>query len=300
MPAGGQPGQGRRQVEGTGFALRFQRERFHIFGRCNFSDDRLRELGERTAGADFEERPHAVAEHRPNLADEFHRLRQLVAEQVSTSGSVGRIFRRRGVRIHRQTGEEFDGAKLVEERPRRIGDEFAMERGCDGELHRADAVRCERVGDPVDVGTPAGEHRLLRAVLVRDHHTRCQQRFDFVEWRDHGEHRAGVADALGSHQLAAPPGEPGEIGDRNPPAGRESGEFAVAVSGEAVGSEVEAFVQHTVGPVAHGAEGGLGDVGRLQFVVLFRLRIRGKGSRRIDEVAQASTRLHGVGVGQGV
>ena len=298
MTACGQSGQRRCQIEQARFARRLQRHRFDIVVRRDLADDGLRQLGERRTGADFEEGPHAVAQHRPDQADELHRLRQLIAEQIPAESGVVRIFRGRAVRVDRRTGSEIDRVEFREEWSGRVRDQLAVEGGGHRELHGPDVLRSENRRDPFDVGGAPGQHRLLRAVLVGQHHARNQLRFDFAQRGDHREHRPGIAVPLGGHQFPASLRQPEEVGGANSPGGRERRKFPVAVAGERIGTQSEAFAEDAVRPIAHGPEGGLGDVGCLQRFVLAGLRVRGERRRRIEEVAQPRPVLHRVGTGQ--
>ena len=139
----------------------------------------------------------------------------------------------------------------------------------EGRRHRqflaADLFAAEDFACFADLRRGAGEDTLLRRVAIGQYQIQTffvQQLFNLGEGGGDRQHRAAVAVA-GRHQFAAQARQGVQGRPVEAAGGAQGGQFAVAVAGTGVGANAEGG-KNIESAEADGAEGRLGDFGRLQ------------------------------------
>ena len=156
------------------------------------------------------------------------------------------------------------------------GDDVAVERGAHGQLHALQTLGREDLHGGVDAAAAARDDGLAGAVLVGADHVvvhLVQGSVDGLPVGGDARHLAQVRQVDVGH-LAAPRGDRMQrVGEAEHAGGDEGAVFAEAVAGDHVGLDVPLLEKPQDGDV-HGQDGGLGELGELQFLVARLLVLR--------------------------
>ena len=229
-------------------------------------------------------------EHAIDRFAEAHRLAELAGERLLGAPGVGRVWRsgRIGVdraarRDHSLPGEErlegLDGA----------GDDGRVEAGRDRKRRDVQPALPERRLGLGDGRLPAGEHDLLRAVVVGEHHVEAElgdELRDRVMARGNREHRALGALGRLAHQPAALGGDLQRRVEAVGAGGVERHHLAKAVAGEAMRTDAEGAEEGEHRCLGRG-ERRLGEGHPGQPRLLLGAGLLGEGRRREDRVVKA-------------